>query len=375
MKKCVSFIMVLITLMLTACNDSLPVFDGVNYEYDFQSYFYMNSDIVANSEGYFFKQNRVICFFDRETKSTAPLCSKINCEHNRSSTDCNAYIAYSGDSRMWYYNGELYFVSFNLNTYRYYIEALSTDGSKRRNVCNLFKKDITEEELNEGFSYGSDIRYLMLHRGYAYYLLLTEDARFQMFRIRLTRFAKPELLYEADHITNFKGFENKIYFSAADFEPEAELVEESDFTCYAYDVEEEAISVVFENTAIGDLYIVDGDAYYLRGTELFKRSLAGGDKQVIYSFESSGNLSYDGRYFYFDNFDGSEENQANRAVLVFDESFSLVDEILLESNFYLNRFGDEYYMFCDKLDGDTTVTVAFDKSGIGTGKLERIELK
>ncbi len=373
MKRLISFVLVFLTVFFSACTDSSKEFSGINYEYDCQTYFYLFSHIVSNTDGYFFKKNKTVYFFDRESKITTPLCSKINCEHNQMSKGCNAYIMHSGNPGMWYYDNEVYIVSYNPNTYYYYIEAVSTDGSKRRKVCNLFKKDIKKDDLTADTSYGNDISFFILHRGYAYYLLHTENAVYQMFRIKLSRLAKPELICEADYISFFKGFGNKIYFSFADFDS-VNADESASSFCY-YDVDNNTVSVVFENAALGDVYIIEDDVYYLKGTDLFKRNLISGEKQLVYSFGKQGFFSYDGKYFYFDDIMPTDNNQTVRTILVLDKDFSVVDEIPLDKKYYFNRFGDEYYMFCEVFDGETTKTVAFDKNGIGTGRLECIVLE
>ena len=116
------------------------------------------------------------------------------------------------------------------------------------------------------------------------------------------------------------------------------------------------------------------------GLRPFTGRIKTGEEKKFFTCEYPVYISYDGKYLYAEACSGMVENYDEHFVYVLDLEKNLVDSIQVASSQDC-YFGDENYLFQmfdlnDDLSNkaDMAVMRAFDKSQIGTGKYEWIEL-
>lgn len=359
-------------LFLSACYKDRSKVDDINYEYDSQICFYLN-DIAMSENGYYYVKNGIIRFFDKRTKISLPLCSKINCNHDENNYNCSANIsnncAYSG---LWYSNRKIYVVLFDTNSCYYYFESISLDGNRREKVCNMFRKNISAEDKKNGtLSWGNDIRQVAIHRGYGYYVTLFEDNVYRLYRVRLRRFAKPELIYEADYLSNISCYSNSLYFSGGNYNQDG-TYDKTNFATFKYDIEDGSIVKILNNYLIRDWSFCENNLFFSNNGTIYKLGRDNEELKKQITLNESGFMSFDGKYFYFDNYSPEREE---RSISVMDKNFNIIDNINLDKNYVTCFFGDEDYMFLEAYNGDEVFYVAFDKSQIEIGKNNFIKLK
>ena len=102
-----------------------------------------------------------LCYYDKRTGSSGPLCGKAECLHNNA--DCDAYIGnnFAGQG-LSYYDGKLYILRESESSSNcFQILSVNTDGTGR--------KEIREVELPAYMSGSLDDRYVQFHRGYMFF--------------------------------------------------------------------------------------------------------------------------------------------------------------------------------------------------------------
>ena len=141
-----------------------PLFDTDEYLPDYDTDCgYRN---VYATEGYCETETTIygvwgdqICFWDKQTGISGPLCGKPECDHLPSNVDCNAYWS-GGSPRLSVYDGKLYFVGGDVNEPGSdYIWRMNTDGTERQRLRRVGDRP-------DG-SYGNNL--VMFHRGYVYF--------------------------------------------------------------------------------------------------------------------------------------------------------------------------------------------------------------
>lgn len=83
--------------------------------------------------GYYFLLSNYICYADKSNMNTTILCNKPECKHN--TTNCNAYL--DGANSLTYYNGNIYYDTFDDTEGVYYLYKINMDGTDRTKVQEL----------------------------------------------------------------------------------------------------------------------------------------------------------------------------------------------------------------------------------------------
>lgn len=372
----------LLCFLLVGCQSEEVLYSGeTNYEYDDQIFFHGTHGIVSTKDGYyFFTSKRNLMFFDRESQKTVPVCSQVNCNHNNDS--CDAYFKLRSGSEILYYDNQLYTTMYDVENYTHYLCGISLDGSKITRYCDLLKLEVPEDANHEdGYTINSgDIRELIIHRGYAYYIVPNNgNDRSELRKIRIKKDAEPEIIYTSEdvnyEITRMKGFEDHIYFQIYSYAvSDSQEPEVLTANLYDYNILSGNLSVCIEDS-IRDYVPMSDKIYFLRNNGIYLYTFENSQSELIYEASTESILSYDGKCFYIDNVIDNMINDIPREISVYDESFKELDKIELDSSYSICSFGDKDYLFCTNTSDDGIWMEALDKSQIETGTYEWIMLE
>lgn len=374
-QKGILIFLIISCFILSGCQRKKKVYSGdTNYEYDDQIFSHITHKITKTQDGYYFIQNNLLKFFTKNSNKAIPVCTQINCTHTNNS--CDAYFEYLAHGGIWYYDNQLYVLLYDNNDYTYYLSSVSLDGSKRERVCNLLKLEMSEEDKVDGHQFGGDILELIIHRGYAYYTITSNENNPELRKIELKKNAKPEVIYsgadENSFVRRIKGFENHIYFQAYTITDLSTL--DISANMYDYNISSDDLSVCIEDS-FKEYMPVSNKIYFLNDNGINCYNLDDSTSELVYETDILYVFSYDGKYFYCDNLFHSETTGEQRTISIFDESFSIVDQIDLDNIYVFCFFGDEDYLFCENGSEEGGWIEAFDKSQIGKGIHEWIRLE
>ncbi len=385
-----------IMFVLSGCGKSEENVDTTPFSYqtmqigyDAQPFFELTfSSFTSTNKGYYYfdESNRYskdgngavyLMFFDKETQQAVPVCSKANCFH-KMDDECDAVFSmgnqyeYIGDVfYLWYYNDNLYTVTNVLenDSSVYYIYQISLDGSVKTKYIKLFEGEM--QMFN-----------MYYHRGYVYASFATDEDNTSLYRVKLAKDAKPELIYESHEVgasfTEFNVYKTGIAFM------------NNYFTDYTY---ENAMNTIeYYNPVTGDTTtlmdemffesykIIDDDIYYSKNGEIYIFDIDSKEERLFYNCDYPVYLSYDGQYLYAEVCSVLLDDYSEHYIYVLSLEGELVDTIHAPTSQDC-YFGDKDYLFQmfdmnEELTGKANMAVikAFDKKQIGTGGYEWIEL-
>ena len=334
---------------------------GEEYQegYDYQKYF-TSTKICRSDQGYYFFRTPYLFFFDETSGKTVKVCGLPDCNHNDSS--CNAYFdpMLFNTNSIWFYNNQLYIEGAEeKNSKSHFLYQLSLDGSKRKQICYLFK---TEENYVD-FS-------LIIHRDFAYYCNygkndLTNDSC-TLYRVKLTEGSKPEEMHHykgiGASIFRIRGYGNDIYFQTGEYEDRQGNSYSSGF--YRINISSKKVEAIAEDFWPND-YFADGNYlyYFSKDNQLIRMDLNTKETAEIYQAVCRSYISYDGKYLYIDN--GMDllihqKDLSSREICVLDMTGKQIDTIALP-NVTECFFGDSKYLFAIF----NNEMKAFDKTQIG----------
>ncbi|MBQ9886040.1 MAG: hypothetical protein IJM37_04160 [Lachnospiraceae bacterium] len=387
--RAIYFVLLCMIMVLSACGkagDKLSSKDfsyaNIQLGYDAQPYFdEMVGGIARVEKGYYYLSNDVennctyLMYFDENTQNAVPVCNKAECSH-KAASDCDA--VFSKDPiegigtpyGLWYYEGSLYIIinklDINTELTNCDLYQISLDGSKRIKYIELFKTK------NFGF-----VPYC--HRGFLYIALDYDEDEVELYRVKLKKGAELEQIYtfkaEAANILDYQPYKKGIAFKCFSME-DGKIV-----SCVKYyDAETNEITELVSGLNDMSYRIIDNNYYYMIDKDLYVYNMDTKDSNLLYTFDYQVYLSYDGKYLYGDVCTGALLLPADEHyIYVLDTEGNLVDKIQTVSNCSCS-FGDEKYLFQtfdlneNLVRLDESVIKAFDKSQIGTGKQEWIEL-
>lgn len=362
--------------------DSQPFFEPALCRFartDNGYYYFDNSYLHSNNS----KSVTYLMYFDEETETTVPVCNRTDCTHT-ADEDCDAIFGTFEDEQMcgdpdylWYYNNNLYtmigFWNEELNIQTFDIYQISLDGSTRTKLFTLI------EGCNEFNIY--------CHRGWIYASFVMDEDTVNFYRAELKKGAKPQLLYECTGVDSslgdFQPYETGIVFLEFYYNDESrESVTET--LRYYNPVTGEITDLMNVPEVDFDYVIIDDIIYYQVGLDMYTYNIETGETTEITALNEPVFLSYDGKYIYGEVctafLNGEREDFTGHCVYVLDFSGNILDRIQINSS-HLCFFGDENYLFhIFDSDYDSTgankmpIIKAFDKSQIGTGVYEWIEL-
>lgn len=156
-KKRMLIVVIIFTMLLCACNNSKYTTDIAtnssnsntkgkfsNFTFDPQAVqYYMQRGSAAAEDGYYYisyspvqeGQEKFFYYFDMNSMTAVPLCSKLDCEHN--SANCDAYISEDRcvGNNFWYYNQRLYMIE--KTSEKDILVSYDKDGRDKRTVATL----------------------------------------------------------------------------------------------------------------------------------------------------------------------------------------------------------------------------------------------
>lgn len=343
-------------------------YTAYNIETDSQNYFdSISKDYAATADGYYTCNDFRLCFIDREScREAFPVCTRANCLHN--DTDCDSYFnEFSLDIS--YYEKNLYTVltehGDSLTTYWLY--KISLDGSRREKLFYLYST-----------ASPSNVPTYIIHRGYVYFKY-DDGENCHFMKSGLDGSNQQEIFRTSSQggIWNISGYGDGVLFCAT-----------LDNTKLFTD------RILYYSQTEDELYKIAEKAYYLfaatedsiiytDGNNLLKTNIEDLSTEV-FAEGVGGRLtcSYDGQYIYVDNelvlfnfYDQENSDYSERKIDVYSRNGSLVDTIRLPGQKGHADFGDEAYLFLDFYDGREYNTYRFDKSQIGTGNYEWVEIE
>lgn len=358
--------------------------------YDGQPFFESAfSSFVKTENGYYYYDQSYrlsyinnltyLMYFDKDTKKAVPVCSKADCTHT-AEDDCDAIFSMTDENEdknvgyvhyLWYYNGNLYTMANNYenNVNVYYIYQISFDGSKRTKYIKIIEGDIT------GFN-------MYYHRGYIYAAFAYGEDKAVLYRVKLEKNAKPELIYEftgtGAMFTGFDLYDTGITFMNSYFTDTT--YENGVGTIEYYNPVTEEITTLMDEAFFDSYKVVENDIYYSKDGEIYAYNINSGNEKLFYTCDYPVYISYDGKYLYAEVCSINLEDYSEHYIYVLSPEGELVDTIQAASSQDC-YFGDEDYLFQmfdldEDLKGkaDMAVIKAFDKSQIGTEKHEWIDL-
>lgn len=406
MKKLTLIAVLLVFSLTSGCVEkqaAAPAADAVPYSkenmklgYDGQAFFSVyTKEFAETEEGYYYfdksyevnksgvgKIINYLMFFDKEAKKSVPVCSLANCMHEQENEDCNAQFSagYRMEQKttrpyfLWYYDGNLYtiIINYTVNTYNYDLYQISLDGSKRTKYIELYTL------YEEG---GISIPDAFCHRGYIYYTITESDGIESLFRVKIEKEARPEQIVKLDNENSYID-EFQIYKTGITYSENLNTDENIISSIKYVDQNSGKVEAILDDTVFTMYTIARDTVYYTSNNEIYAYNVESKDREKIYSMNRGGYgyISYDGKYLYAEVSPVSLEDYSEHYIYVIDLEGNLIDSIQAPSS-QSCYFGDSDYLFQmfdlnESLTGrsDMPMIKAFDKSQIGTGSHEWIEL-
>lgn len=299
-------------------------------------YWYGNDiecSMVDTGNGYYYmggESNQYLCYMDKTTGESAPVCNKPGCEHRRdlnlppdSRAECNAYMGETGVNALIYYGNNLYALG---NGAGYALYMFSPIGDAPRELRKL-----TARERN--------VHGIAFHRGYIYYSDLysglTEEAQTQtanIYRLPVDDMdAEPELIYSIDEIQALFGhllcYGNYVYFWEYYFTDEAR--DYSVRQIKRYDIRTGKIDTILDDNVGGQYTVLNGKLAYYAMDGTYLCDLDGKNQRRI--SDRNGVLSVGGGYLIIDNISEMHSDyNPKRTIYAYDGDGSYRGQVQLD---------------------------------------------
>ncbi len=198
MKNKMVLLCMLICIGLVGCNGKEQEKYSEDYEQGQDSQnFSATREATATKNGFYVIQEDFICFVDKKSEKTVPLCGKPNCRHTEHS--CNAY--FSVPLSIQAYDGSIYVVARGTKVGTESLYRISEDGSEREELKTLYTCEADDTSCSLDF---------VIHRGYGY--MVTNW-------VQKDRTEKEQTLYrisldsseEKEEVAKVKGYTPMIY--------------------------------------------------------------------------------------------------------------------------------------------------------------------
>ena len=359
---CVSII--LMSFFLVACaqnniNNADTYISSQDSQYGFISKDLFEG-ITESPNGYYFLSGTVNCylyFYDNNTKKVCPVCNKPDCLHadepdSTKIADCNAFLGLY-IRFMNYYNDHIYYVS--------------TVASQTGEIDSLFREEPDGTGRKLIYKFREPVSLLQIHRGYAYYSTVDEDAqsdpnstakrKFALYRINLDNPGNPEILYNGDQILGqleyMLCYGNSVYYSI-DYYTDASM-EHDVFFINKTNIETGKTTKIADNGG-GFLTIFKNHLVFASNekdhTGTFICDLDGNNLRKI--SELYGNNSANDNNLFIDTYPYSHWNNKSRSLLIVDDDFNIIKTVSLSE---IDKPGDDFlgccndYCFFESRDG------------------------
>lgn len=214
--------------------------------------------VTEDDSNYYFMEGNYLCFLNKKTGETNPVCTRPGCEHQNEPYEkgenrkCNALVL--GRSRespfVQYDNGWIYTFSEDVKQKTAgdgnldgdeYLVRISADGKKREEICQI---RLTPERQSVTYT----PPFLAIHRGYLYIGAcgspleeMSTDFVFEMSRLPMDNLtAEPELLFSVHGgCLALVPMGDHLYWGGSDSEQNAKL--------FDYDLKTGKLAAVAEN--------------------------------------------------------------------------------------------------------------------------------
>lgn len=267
---------------------------------DYQNYLESYSNMAETDSGYYFINNNLLYFFDKESLETIVVCNKLNCEHNNDS--CTAYFSTFNfyPMQLAYYDNALYLLGWETegaNIHHNYIYQISLDNYKRKKSAFISNSN------------GISSAVFIIHRGYIYYVSNTDTMQkntTELYRKQLGNTDKKDKGEKIFDITDYgtqifglSAYGNNVFFSVASYKDESGNGYNTSLNCI--DIHTLKSKIIIENNPYS--YFADEQyIYYERDKNTVNKiNLDTNEETFFCNIDGPCYISADENYLYFDN--------------------------------------------------------------------------
>lgn len=321
---CVIFT-VSLSILLSGCSQSKlqintnQMSDNYILNEDHQNYLESYSNMAETNNGYYFINNNLLYFFDKESLETIIVCNKLNCEHNNDS--CTAYFSIFSfyPLQLAYYDNALYVVGWEsegANIHHNYIYQISLDSFKRKKAAFLYNSN------------GVDSMAFILHRGYVYFTYgnsTMKESKKTLYRAKLGNIKNNtiETVFEftaiGSDIFGLSAYGNNVFFTTASYDDEKGNGYNTSLN--SIDIHTSETQIILENNQYS--YFADEQYIYYEKDKNTVNIIHLNTKEEFPFCKIDGPcyISADDNYLYFDNQQARyiDESIADRLITVVDK--------------------------------------------------------
>lgn len=400
-KKYFIFSLLILASCISGCspeNEPLPdtYVEGSDHQYMYMGGFDFYPNFQKGEQGYYFRYNNFIYFFDDKEETIVPLCSKADCLHDKETDQeklesCNAYAGTNYDTGLAYCNGYLYYIDPDFTQANPTLYRFAADGSMKEKLYEWDDDDIAIQQ----WIVHRDVLYYMVQSfstgeedvgqfNAVYALPLTGRSRLKPIQIYT-----PEDGIEVFTLGNPTAYGNYMYFTLMGnlegWDGSDETWQEYDYTkTFVYDIRAEELRELripgqSNTTAITGVKFwkdhliltpFDSSKAYLEDSDCYLSDLDGSNSEPLMTSKQGYSLFCDENYLYISNVGLVQVGHDNGPKLyhIYDNELNEIDTFTTASNFtYDFPIGDcdRAYVIYYKENGEWGLEY-WDKSEIGT---------
>jgi hypothetical protein len=294
------------------------------------------SDVAESENGYYIlsgekSSEKFISYIDKNSNETTILCSKINCAHSSDNipTDCN------------FYDGYVYYIGYDTNTYECALRRLSANGSEHEMICKLGK---APDNSNEYYSYAVTDNYIVYSESIGN-SDKKNNSELKLYDLK-NKTANTIYSYEDNNakIFDLKVTEEFIFFRQAN----SDGIFESKL--YAFNVKEQTAALVAEKVCSYSLKNEKTIVYWKSFDGIYENAIDTKESEKIYNSDEDtmlGFLAYvDGDCYVYNFSNGSYKQDTDVFVGILKDN-----EIVSKVNVKENQFFMPAYIGEDRVIG------------------------
>ena len=361
MKRCKRLLIIVFILMLTltSCGSELTT-DGQGDKGDYckQSVFISGtSNLAVAPGGYYYldtrNKNGFLTYISKKNAKETYLCNKPECSHIDKEVrsvveNCNAYVGTVLPRSVVYYEGYVYVLQYNADTYDVTLVRISEDGSVHEELMKVGQAP--EQASYYSYVFGDKSTIYMVYNAPDY---TGEELSVSLEKIDLNKKEKSVIYTHRGHgasLAYLKVQDDMVFFTQVDKGDKGYLHQ-----LMKYDPDKKQVENVIDvhiNTYTfakeGQLFVgITGEGVFKYDWQndelvLFRKS----DEKTMYV-----SLAIDGEYLYLDNMQNRFYNNDNEhRVYVYDLEGNLVNEVL--GGILYTEVCDYDYMFTTAHNGN-----------------------
>lgn len=375
MKKKLCFISLLIGILtLSACgkerDNNVAIINQASGECQQSVIVARNSiQLAIGPEGYYgyggFGVNGYLTYISKSNAKETYLCSKPECSHVdewgfEGLETCNAYIGSTLPRSVVYYNGYLYLLEYNRDTYEVTLVKISADGSVHEKI--MVVGESPNQASNFNYLFVDDTTIYMIYSAPDY---TGEECTISLDKIDLKKKEKTSVYTytgESADIGFLKVLDKNIFFTKI-------KRDEDNYYNYLmrYDMEQNETYEVLEDNICSYTLAKNGQLfYYIPMDGLYRCDLQTMKTKLIRKCDEESMqvlLAYDGTYLYLDNsFNDTFNEESKSQVFVCDVDGNLVNTIPMEAP--ILEISDQDYMLAQELSNEGRQWVYIKKTDI-----------